>query len=424
VAGLIALDQPSEVAMVSFDLHQTRLTVAKILVLAALAAPCTGSSQPALDATANLEQQITALTKRDQAQFGINSPDLLEPLTTLALRYQEQEEHNLAAATISRARQVIRVNYGLYTMEEAALIRQLMYTEEARGSVADAWDLEQELLSLARRYPNDLRTAPILNEIADRRIDLLERYIAGEFPPQMVLGCFFETQDRCTAGSQRTAVHALLQDAQKNYLDAIAVISRHELYSSNELHEMEMQLVRSIYRYGPDYRIFGTYRLGHESLERLAEYDVANSEPLLTQINSLVRSVDWDMLFSPNRKNQDSVLEAYEHLHDRLTAEGLAQASIDKIFLPQLPVVLPTFLPNPLASVESPVSAGFIDAAFEISRYGGSSKIAILDTTTNATRAAKSRLRQLIRRSQFRPRVSNGQVADSSAIVVRYYLND
>ena len=61
---------------------------------------------------------------------------------------------------------------------------------------------------------------------------------------------------------------------------------------------------------------------------------------------------------------------------------------------------------------------------FQITKYGKSERIEILYTTMNATDAAKDDLVRLIARSQFRPRVTRGQFADSSPVVVRYYLND
>jgi hypothetical protein len=80
-------------------------------------------------------------------------------------------------------------------------------------------------------------------------------------------------------------------------------------------------------------------------------------------------------------------------------------------------------LPNPLASNETQESSGYIDIAFEITKYGTSRRIEILDTTTNATDAAKDRLVRVISRSRFRPRLTGDRFA-FSPVVVRYYLND
>jgi hypothetical protein len=141
-------------------------------------------------------------------------------------------------------------------------------------------------------------------------------------------------------------------------------------------------------------------------------------------MNALVRVADWDLLFAGGRKKNEAAFEAYETLYDRLEQEGLEQSSIDEIFSPSVPVVLPAFLPNPLVSIETSDSPGYIDVAFDITKYGKSEAIEILDTTTNTTNAATVRLIELIENSRFRPRVADGAFEDPSRVVVRYYVND
>ena len=99
----------------------------------------------------------------------------------------------------------------------------------------------------------------------------------------------------------------------------------------------------------------------------------------------------------------------------------MAQESIDRLFSPEMPIVLPAFLPNPLITSDV-ASTGHIDVAFEVDRYGRSHRFQILDTTDNSTVAAK--VEQLIERSRFRPKLINGQFAHTAPIVVRYYLNE
>jgi hypothetical protein len=94
------------------------------------------------------------------------------------------------------------------------------------------------------------------------------------------------------------------------------------------------------------------------------------------------------------------------------------------MFSPKTPVVLPSFLPNPLVSEQTPESKGYIDVAFEVSKYGKSEGIEIIGSTSNATDAAKRSLVRVIDRSTFRPRLTAGNVSEESPIVVRYYLDN
>ena len=123
-------------------------------------------------ATAELEREIQVIESRE----GTNSAQLIDPLSSLGSIYQEAGEHLLAAAAIERARHIVRVNAGLYSLEQAPLLRQLIQSADAVGAIETAWDLEQELLGVAERHPGTLQTAQILHETADRRVEMLRRY--------------------------------------------------------------------------------------------------------------------------------------------------------------------------------------------------------------------------------------------------------
>ena len=381
-----------------------------------------------------------------QSKQGINSPDLIGPLTNLGLIFREQGDANLAIAAFERARHVVRVNYGLSSFKEAPLVRQLVQIEEARGNAAAAWELEQELLGMIYGSPAPRPTsrfrpparlskaspagaASMLREIADKRLDVLERYVAGEFPPQIELGCYYAGPPRrdgtetapesCISGSARSVRQALYEETRLYYLDTMAMFS--EGRSPEEVPDLYLAVVRAMYAtrndYTTEYQGRGTLRSIHS---RLVKY----SKPLRDQMNALVDIADWDLLFAGGRKETEAAFQAYEALYMRLQQEGLEQSFIDEIFSPSAPVVLPAFSPNRLISSKTPNSSGYIDVAFEITKYGEGKAIEILDTTTITATEARIRLRDLIQRSRFRPRMANGAFEDPSRVVVRYYVND
>jgi tetratricopeptide (TPR) repeat protein len=401
--------------LVSFDVRQKLRIAAAILALIAAAAPHAGFSQAALDTGAADEQQrIVDEILKHQTQDGPHSSELIEPLTALGLLYQESGDDDLAIATIERALQVIRANYGLRSLEQAPLIRQSIYVEEARGNIPAAWQREQELLALARRHRNDLDTVPILREIAERRMDVLNRYVAGEFPPQIALGCYYHNDiGSCTAGSRGVAVRTMISGVWKTHIDAIGVILRHRHYASTDLLELEMELIHSSYEYS-------NYTLGKQSLRRLLSYGAANSEPWLSRMDTLVQIADWDLLYG----HYGPAFDTYQQAYAELKRKDVPPGSIAAIFSPQTPAVLPTSLPNPLISNETAASTGYIDVAFKISKYGKSRRVKILDTTTNATNADKRQLTRLILRSRYRPQMTDGQFARTAPIVMRYYLEN
>jgi hypothetical protein len=339
--------------------------------------------------------------------------------------------------------QVVRANYGLYSLEQAPLLEQAIGMEESRGDAETTWDLEQQLLTLAERNSGDMRTVPILHEMGDRRMDLLGRYFAGEIPPQIVLGCYYGNS--CVAGSRRRVIRSIVQEAKSYYAKAIDALLENDRYFGDEMQELLEKLVRSSYRYG-DYQGVGPV------FRRIMAYESENSNsvPTRSRTEVLIQTADWDVLLSNaveslsdydsvsprsdkgsgrrpkagKEHGYDAVLAQYEQAYEQLVNEGTDQASIEAIFSPLIPIVLPTILDNPLVSPRAADATGYIDVAFEITRRGKGRRVDILDTTSNASRADKRDLVRLIKVSLFRPRIIDGKVADSAPVVFRYYLSN
>ena len=53
---------------------------------------------------------------------GLRSPSLISMLTDLGLLYQDDGDHALAAVALEEARHVVRVNFGLHTLEQLPLM--------------------------------------------------------------------------------------------------------------------------------------------------------------------------------------------------------------------------------------------------------------------------------------------------------------
>jgi hypothetical protein len=406
-----------------FDMRRGLRAMAGVLGLVVLVAPAaTFSQRGAQQSLDGLQGEIQTA----ELLGGPNSAAVIAPLTALGLLYQESGQPFLANAALRQAVQAVRFNYGLHSLEQAPLIRRMIVNAESAGDRRFAWDLEQGLLALARRHPDDLRTAEILRDIADRRMDLLARYNAGEFPPEIALGCYYEPprvarddlrRDRnCSAGSAHRVREGLVMEAQTYYATAVTIILHNQRFASDELPPLLMDLVDSSYRYGNP-------SLGRRSLSYLLAYQATNSATGLAPVDTLVQIADWDLVHAVGRDEQESALTEYAQAYRLLEQQGMAQEAIQQMFSPETPVILPAFLPNPFVKDGAHESTGHIDVAFEVDRYGRSRHVRILDSSDNATRLAEKRLVQLISRGRFRPRLTGGQIADAAPLVVRYDFN-
>jgi hypothetical protein len=416
--------------MVSIDSRLKRTLAAWSLSLVGAVAPLNVPAQSSLEPVSkgDLQDQLTERIAATEASFGPYSPQLIEAWTDLAQYYRKQGVHALEAAAITQAAQISRATYGLHSLEQVPLLQQLLRSHEELGDAVGVWDLERELMDLAQKHPHDSRTAAIWTGIADRRMAVLARYLSGEKPPELVLGCFYGGPS-CTSGSRGAAIAGMFEDAQSKYENAVRELVRETPSQQhiNELRAVDSKIVASSYRYREH---IGGYPAGARALQRLYAYDQISGEPAATKAAALVQIADWNILFaantdktgwSPTDERPTKALAAYEQAYAFLQQDGAPHAQFEELFGPAVPIVVPEFAPNPLLEQGEEGSTGFVDVAFDISKYGRSLDIRVLDSTSNASRAARNRLARLIASSRFRPQLINGRF-DTAHVVVRYYV--
>lgn len=388
------------------------------------------SPQPELDSAANRQRQLIDSIEREVSRGGVYSEELIAPLSELALLYQEADDRAPASATIERALQVVRANYGLYSLAQAPLISRLAANEAAAGNHETAWQVEDELLTLAKRHPDDLRTVAIFREIGDRRV----RLSGDELPLSVVcrgnsnaVGCRDKSNDVVAAalagrlvnepyvGSVRDLVNA---GAMNNWGGAINVFLQNQLYDSQELRELEERLIA-----------LGGCDVARESYRRLMFYDEANAETWLNRAATIVRAADSELVCSQHRRPalERAALELYREAYELLERNAVARASIDELFAPEVPIRLTESLPAkayPIPSAAPSDSFGHIDIAFEITKDGRAQGIEIIDATPNCSDEEKQNISRWLRDGLYRPRAVNGAIADGSRVVWRYHWRD
>ncbi len=153
---------------------------ASVLVVAVTA---TGAAfaQPrpvSIDPAQHLLEQIAEL----RAEGGPTTAGLLERLHVLALLYQESEDHARASVALDEARFIARVHGGLSSVDEALLLRQQIPSEKALGHAEAAWNLEHDMLTIARKHLDNIRMVPIFLDLAEDRSEVLSDVRAGKYP--------------------------------------------------------------------------------------------------------------------------------------------------------------------------------------------------------------------------------------------------
>jgi hypothetical protein len=432
----------------------------KFLVVAAAIACGTALAQTAprfpIDPEKRLLEQIDLLRRDD----GVTAEELIEPLRALALQYQEAGDHALAVVALQEARQVMRANYGLSSasVDDALVLHQEILSEKALGHHERVWTLQQDLLPIARQHLDDSRMLPVFLEIVDDRKEVLNEYSTTDFVklpagvfvpcvpgPEGIRGGRVVALDarNCPFGTRRIVLYRLDMEIRTAYAEAIEVLLRNRDYASEELRKLERQALGlvpfgayfgcstgSIDRFLEaelvgscmDPVIAGVG--GWTSLMRLAYYEVRSGAPAAARANAFAQLGDWYLQIAsadPRRYLDTEADDLARSLYERASAElKQASESMAPIFSPDLPVTLPAYLPNPLASTTSP---RHIDVAFTITRYGEPERIAIVDRSENTTRMEEAEVLRAIKHASFRPRAVGGELADAAPVVVRYYLS-
>ncbi|HET7133166.1 MAG TPA: hypothetical protein VFJ95_13000, partial [Gammaproteobacteria bacterium] len=230
--------------------HRKPKRAAGLLALAVLWCAPAAFSQTSPAPGVDRERALLDTVAREEARNGSHSENLIDPLSALAVLYQDRGDATATIATIRDLLEVIRANEGLHSLEQVEPIRQMIGTVTALGDAATAWKLQQDLLTLARRHSDDMRTVGIFRESADKKMAALNRFLAGEQTPEVELGCYHSwtrsNKSSCASGGRDETVRAMASDVQRDYADAIAVVLRNEHVESAELRDIETSLLQSI----------------------------------------------------------------------------------------------------------------------------------------------------------------------------------
>jgi hypothetical protein len=213
-------------------------------------------AQPARqDPQTALVAQIAEL----RAEAGPMAAELIGPLHVLGLLYQESGDHVLAVAALEEARYVTRVHSGLSSVDEALLLRQQIRNEKALADPQRVWDHQHDMLTIARKHLDDVRTIPIFRDLAADRSEVLEKVRVGKLLPELYLGCYFgearpryddprgeqspaiDSGDNCRFGTRDNIIAKLRDEILLYYADAIEVIVKNGDYASQDLRDLERQ---------------------------------------------------------------------------------------------------------------------------------------------------------------------------------------
>ena len=417
---------------------------------------------------ADIQEYISAIGDKESEE-GPYSEQLIQDLASVGLLQQQLEEHEQAIEFFERARNLSRINEGLDTLIQAPMIEGEIESLAALGRLQEADELQYGLLAIHQAsYGADAEeVVTAMHALGDWNLQaFLERSnialnIGRVNAAQYLANTNYNSVDQTannnftpeTSDPTNTPLYKLYL-AQTNYLEAINILIQNKNYTHPEILELERKFLTTAFLrthqenivYEPDFYLnrktsaTGTrldtstqdrmnspdFDSGLSSLKRSLSYISVNEQRTSRQVaEAMIEEADWHMLFERKRLGREKYEEAYAFFQQYPDME----AQIADYIYPDVPVVLPVFLPAPNSREKLGIGAddevkyfGYFDVSFSINRNGQARRVKFQGEGGEVTRNMEVRLAQYLKNVLFRPRFDRDGKLSNDEYNLRYYV--
>ena len=388
---------------------------------------------------ARYEQMI----REREAEHGVYDPVSGEYLLALGLFYQRQDKHEQAVAALERALQIKRVNEGLQSDSQLAILEQLV---ESNIAIAD-WDAVdsnyQQLLWISKRNydASDPRLLPALDRVARWKLKAYKESLldGGALntigASEKLFRDTIEILETQYGEHAPGLIQALYGRALTNYQYAIEVANTPQDEFQGAGNPTRTQLVCRILSTpdGGSRRVCNTIRTPDpnyyasrarnkeftldqrllsvgKALQRIVNIHEEHPElPDASRAKALVHLGDWNML----RGRKSTAFRHYKSAYQALAQNDQHQQLLDELF--SAPQDLPA-LKLPLPELDEKLQAQkttTVLASFDVSSNGRARNVTIIESAPPDATSARRRAKQTIRGRVYRPRFENGEPAET-----------
>ncbi len=416
---------------------------------------------------ASIDEYVARIGDKE-AEEGPYSDQLTQDLMAAGQIYQQLGEHELALDFLTRAQNISRANHGIEDIDQAPVMEAMSVSHLALEQFTQADAVQDGLLYLHQKAYGDTSpaVAPALRRLGDWNLDafLTRSNIMLNIKRINMQNFFGNTGYNAARRIADTGAYSepdnpmntplfKLYLAQVNFQNAINLLLQAKDYANPELLELERKLVTTLFLhthqenivYEPDFYLNRTqtatstrvdmstqnllnsvdYDPGVESLQRSLTYIVNNEQRTPEQVaRAMLEAGDWELLFVRSRRAEEKYEEAYRFFD----ANPEMTATINNLAYPELPVVLPVFLPAPNSREKLDIQPdeevnyfGYFDVSFSIGKNGKARRVDFLGQGGEVTRNMEIRLGDYLKNLVFRPRYKDGE-HDSEALRLRYYV--
>ena len=346
-------------------------------------------------------------------QLGPYAATLPEQLLGLGTALQQQDRHEEAIDAFKRGVHLARINGGLYSGDQIALLKAAIRSYRALGDYQKVDDRQRYLYRVERRalINNEASIAALIRQAEWQRDAFLIGVGEKEEQPArlMIMWDLYRmalTEMMNFYGKEAPELRQPLTGMlQTQYL--VAGHRGFDQYSAANSNEV---------------RIIGltgeAYRQGESVLNAMLELNIKNKAPISQHVRDTVALGDWSWWFGKEREAEVHYARAMELLEDSLDAEGLH----DELF--GLPTPLPSF--DGIAGLPEPEwnDSGDLVVSFTISASGRVTDLERLREPDVEQERGVNRLVRALRDTRFRPRFSDGMPVETPDIVWSFSVDD
>ncbi len=373
---------------------------------------------------------------------GAFSPRLGQELQAQGNALLQAGDINGALVAFDRAAHIIRVNNGLFSLDQAPVIEDTIEAHLSRGDLISANEQQEYLYYLQQKSFG--------NTDPDQYLQALHSF--AEWNLYAFNSNYYEISRIANAASSE-AINSLsfqafraqsLLKAQMLYMQIVDILTRGFGKSDPRLPEAEKALAVTSYLYLTNFDLAEDFaseqrpydismmpknalgsRIGKDALERRIVYlqNRPDTDPQ-TLTEARLDLADW-LLFSRKRTNS---LEAMLLAYEGAVSSGLSGQALQALFAPPLPAVVPSFAHPRFsrAALKVPQDLaldyhGYIDVDYFLNKYGQIRTAQVLGSSPGTPVEITERLMRNLRNAQFRPRIQEGALLESDHITARFY---
>lgn len=361
-----------------------------------------------------------------EANGGAWDDNLVEELTALGRLQQQQGDHAAAIETLDRAMHVNRINSGLYTLEQIAVVEQLIQSYLALGNWEQADIYNNYLFHVQQKAygSDDPRLIPVLDRLATWNIQafnigygellgvrLRQSQIMFNAAARMVGIHFGKTDERFVNYQKNIANSAYLVARNP---DLMMEIERPEYRSMQQMLAEKLNERRPVQPPG--------FRTGERALMEVAQLYVEQADDPYATAEAITHLADWYLMFERRRGALENYQLAWDILQQQENSEELTQRLFGRV------VPLPSFAssiktPDAFYKNEDGTEAlqyDYADLVFDVTANGTVRNIESISEENEANQAQLSKLRIWVRSTRFRPLIIDGEPQRSDGNHFRY----